>query len=335
MKPLLLSDIPIEETRPPEPEGPPLSWAFSADRNQKAAWRNFWLAEPVMGGLNYVTHHALRLLSVSGCSRFGAVLAPFARARFAKSNFARRIEKNLRTLCPDRATSDEAMTALLTSWWDNIGRVFAEFSVTNRHFKAGLVEVSGKEHFDAIRSRGQRVIFVSVHVGHWEAQMFALAEAMGTVLTGPFQPEPSRFTNRLVYQLRKRREQFFFPPGRKSAFRLNRLLQEREANALIYVDDVRDRQIYLPLFGRPAPDRGNAVAAIKLAMANDAALIPVYMVRSEGANYHLTLLPPIQPASGNGRAEDIRMTIEAINGALEPVVLEHIDQWYMLAELRL
>ncbi|WP_319414379.1 lysophospholipid acyltransferase family protein [uncultured Cohaesibacter sp.] len=334
MKSKLLCGIPFEETRSPEPAGPPLAWAFSADRQEKKAWRQFWLQDPIMGGLNYVTHHALRLLPVSGCSRFGAMLAPFARKRFSRSNFSIRIGNNMATLAPNAASSEQGTDALVARWWENIGRVFAEFSVTDRHWDAGLVKISGQEHFHALQRRGKQVIFVSAHLGHWEAQMSILSKALGITLTGPFQPEPSRFTNRLVHNLRKRRRQFFFPPGQKSAIRLHRLLKSQSAHALIYVDDVRDGQIHLPLFERPVPDRGNAVAAIKLAKSTNSALLPVYIYRTSAANYQMTILPEIEIQQRENQDIAIKETIKQINDSLEPAVLEHIDQWYMLAELR-
>ena len=335
MKPLYLSDIPIEETKAPEQAPPPLAWALSADKTEKAAWLSFWLVHPIMGGLNYLTHHALRLLSISQCSRFGALIAPFAKARFSKSLFAKRIETNLKRLRPDLTASRSELDALLSRWWDNIGRVFAEFSIADRHWKSGLIEMSGEEHFHAIKATGQPVVFVSAHVGHWETQGATLAQALDTVMMGIFQPEPNRFTNRLIYNLRRKRGQYCFPPGQTTAFRLRKLLQNNEASPLFYVDEVRDRQIHLPLFGRPLPDRGNAVAATKLAMATGAAILPVFMLRTSGAHYHLHIKPPLEVAASNDRASDIEATIEAINNALEPVVLENIDQWYMLAELRL
>ena len=268
-----LHDIPFEETKSPEPEGPPLSWAFSADGKKRSDWRLFWLLEPIMGGLNYVTHHALRLLPLSACSRFGALLAPLAQARFAKAKFAQRLLKNIKLLRPDRTGSEQGVNELLSSWWTNTGRVFAEFSMTTRHYPDGKIELVGAEHFNTVQAQGKRVIFISVHVGHWEAQMSALRQSLNIEMAAPFQPEPSRFTNRLIHNLRKRRGQYVFPPGRKSGIRLHRLLAANEVCGLFYVDDVRENQIHLPLFGRPAPTKGNAVAAIKLAKATDAALI--------------------------------------------------------------
>ncbi|WP_319567969.1 lysophospholipid acyltransferase family protein [Cohaesibacter marisflavi] len=330
-----LHDIPFEETKSPEPEGPPLSWAFSADSKKRSDWRLFWLLEPTMGALNYFTHHALRPLPLSACSRFGALIAPLAQARFAKAKFAQRLLKNIRLLRPDRADSEQGANELLSGWWTNTGRVFAEFSKTSRHHPDGKIELVGAEHFHTVQAQGKRVIFLSVHVGHWEAQVSALHQTLDIEVTGPFQPEPSRFTNRLIHNLRKRRGQYLFPPGRKSGIRLHRILAANEACGLFYVDDVRENQIHLPLFGRPTPTKGNAVAAIKLAKATGATLIPVFMIRTQGANYQLTFLPPIEQANSGDRAADIETTIKRINGAIEPIILEHIDQWYMLAELRL
>nr|WP_319514081.1 lysophospholipid acyltransferase family protein [uncultured Cohaesibacter sp.] len=332
---MALHDIPFKETQSPEPEGPPLSWAVSVEGKKRSVWRQFWLIDPILGGLNYVTHHSLRLMSLSACSHFGALIAPLARARFANANFAQRLLKNVKLLRPDLAASEQGTNELLSNWWTNTGRVFAEFSKTSQHSQDGKIELVGAEHFHTVQAQGKQVIFLSVHVGHWEAQVSALHQTLGVEVTGPFQPEPSRFTNRLIHNLRKRRGQYLFPPGRKSGIRLHRILAANEACGIFYVDDVRDNQVHLPLFGRPAPTKGNAVAAIKLAKATNAELIPVFMIRTQGANYQLKFLPPINQANSGNRKADIETTIKRINSAIEPIILKHIDQWYMLADLRL
>nr|WP_321457770.1 lysophospholipid acyltransferase family protein [uncultured Cohaesibacter sp.] len=335
MKPLQLSDIPFEDTRSPEPEVPPLAWALSKDSKKKAAWRTFWLLHPLMGGMNYLTHHLLRLLPVSGCSHFGAMLAPFAKSRFSSSKFSQRLVNNLKILRPDVSGSETATDQLVSNWWENISRVFAEFSVVERYWRSGEVEISGEEQIKALQAAGQSVIFISVHLGHWEAQGAVLAEALGIEVIGSFEPEPNRFTNRLIYNLRKRRGQYVFPPGQKSVMRLHKLLHNGSTSALFYIDEVRERQIHFPLLGRKTPTRGNAVAAVKLALSSNAVLVPVYMARKGGAHYRINILPPIVPDRNEDREIGIKSSIEKINERIEPVVLENLDQWYMLAELRL
>ena len=59
------------------------------------------------------------------------------------------------------------------------------------------------------------------------------------------------------------------------------------------------------------------------------------MIRTQGANYQLKFLPPVEQANSGDREADIETTIKRINGMIEPIILEHLDQWYMLAELRL
>ena len=103
----------------------------------------------------------------------------------------------------------------------------------------------------------------------------------------------------------------------------------------IFIDEVRDRQIHLPLFGRPAPDKGNAVVAVKLANSSGGTLVPVYLKRTRGARFTLAVLPPIAKAENADKPYPVGATILRFNDIFEPLVLENIEHWYMLSELRL
>lgn len=333
---LALESVPFEETYPDEPPAPPLGDLVSRDAERKDAARRYWLRHPVEGTVNRIFHELLRFTPCDVTSGVGAALSPFAYRRYRDRKFARRIARNLKTLAPDLCDTEAHHEASLKTWWRNIGRTIAEFSSVNRLRPEGRITVEGEENLEAARAMGGPLIFVSMHLATWEAIFAAVQLDLAPPNIGPFQPEPNRFTNRIVYNSRKRRNQYLFPPGQRSAYRLHRLLAGGGAASMtIFIDEVRDNQVHLPLFGRKPPDKGNAVVAIKLANASGGTLVPVYMTREKGARFRLHILPPLPKRPALGTPYPLPGTILKFNEVFEPVVLENIRQWYMLAELRL
>lgn len=331
-----LESVPFEETYPGEPPAPPLGDLFSRDPERTNAAFRYWLRHPAEGTVNRVVHELLRLTPCEVTSGIGAVLSPLAYWRYKDRKFARRIADNLKTLTPSLCGTQVRHEASVKSWWRNIGRTVAEFSSVNRLWPEGRITIEGTENLEVARAMGGPLIFVSMHLATWEAIFAAVQQELAPPSIGPFQPEPNRFTNRIVYNSRKRRNQYLFPPGQRSAYRLHRLLTGGGAASMtIFIDEVRDNQIHLPLFGRTPPDKGNAVVAIKLANTSEGTLVPLYLTRENGARFRLHILPPIPKQPAPASSYPVASTILKFNHIFEPLVLENIRQWYMLAELRL
>lgn len=341
---LSLADISWEDTRAAEPEAPPLRNLLSADTELRTAAFKYWISETLQGRANMTLNRLLSLLPPSVASATGYRLSGLSMHRYRKRIFAGRIARNLRMLAPlSPHSTDEA--ALLRRWWGNTGRSVAEFSVANRIWPEGHVEVIGRETLEKAKATGKPLIFVSVHLASWEAQAAAMHQGLAGPTIGTFEPEGSRHSNRMIFRLRKERNHVLLPPGPKSGRQVHGLITSGACNATIFIDEVRDRQTHLPAFGRPLPDKGNAVMIAKLANASGALLVPIFMVRKDPAegkkspHFRLTILPPLEPQPGieKGRTVPypVAHTIRRIDALFEPIVLAHLDQWYMLQELRL
>ncbi|MCY0096370.1 lysophospholipid acyltransferase family protein [Hoeflea ulvae] len=333
---LTLAEVPFAETCPQEPAAPPFHdiWAKQSDR--RASARLYWLKQPVEGRVNQISHALFRLLPCDLGSDLACRLSRLAHWRYRNRIFAKRISSNLQRLAPERCGTPERHRAALLSWWSNIGRSIAEFSVVNQLWPKGRITVEGADNLAAARAQGGPLIFVSIHLSTWEAIFAAAQQGIAPPNIGPFQPEPSRFTNRIVHDSRRRRNQYIFPPGQRSAFRLQRLLAGGGAASMtIFIDEVRARQVHLPLFGRAPPDKGNAVVAIKLANSTGGTLVPVYLKRTSGARFTLCVLPPLARTEDAERSYPVDATIAQFNDIFEPLVIDNIEHWYMLGELRL
>ncbi|TYC65953.1 lysophospholipid acyltransferase family protein [Stappia sp. BW2] len=329
-----LEDIPFAETLADEPAAPRLRDVLSQDDAKREAARLHWLRHVKDGVLNSVFHHVLKVCPPTFVSGFGNLLVPMMRWSYRDKLFPQRISWNFETLTQGRWSDEADQAAALDRWWCNIGRTISEFCIVNRLWKTSQIEVEGLEHLKNAQSNGAPVIFTSMHLATWEALFVAIHEGLAGPSIGPFQPEPNRFKNRIVHAIRKERNQYLFPPGQRSAYRLHRLMTSGRYSMTIFVDEVRDKQVHLPCFGRPLPTKGNAVVAVKLANSCGGTIIPTYLTRLGPARFKMVLLPPLERQEGRD-SYDVRETVQSMNDVFEPVVLEHIEEWYMLSELRL
>jgi lauroyl/myristoyl acyltransferase len=334
--PLTLADIPFEETYPQEAEAPPFRDVWAKDQAKRSWAKLYWLKQPIEGRINQISHTLFRFLPCDFGSALAGQLSLLAYWRYKNRIFAKRISGNLQALAPERCDTPARHRAALLNWWSNIGRTMAEYSIVNALWPKGRITVEGVENLAAAHAQGGPLVLVSMHLSTWEATAAAAQQGIASPNIGPFQPEPSRFTNRIVYGSRKRRNHYMFPPGQRSAFKLQRLLAGGGAASVIFfLDDVRDFQIHLPLFGRSPPDKGNAVVAVKLANSTGGTLLPIYLKRTRGARFKLVILPPLAKVSDADKPYPVAATILKFNEIFEPLVIENVEHWYMLGELRL
>lgn len=333
-EPIRLEEVAFAETLAEEPAAPPLRDLAAGDPDRRRDAKLHWLRHSKDGIFNTVFHHVLKRCPCGFVSGFGHALASPMRWSYRDKIFPKRIARNFRALTPGRWLDKAEQDIGLDRWWCNIARTISEFCIVNKLWKKARISVEGIEHLEAARRNGGPLIFTSMHLATWEALFVAIHEGLAGPSIGPFQPEPNRFKNRLVHAIRKERNQYLFPPGQRSAYRLHRLMASGHHSMTIFIDEVRDKQVHLPCFGRPAPRKGNAVVAVKIANSSGGTLVPVYMARTGPARFKIVILPPIDRPSGND-PYDVADTVETLNEVFEPVVLANIEEWYMLSELRL
>jgi len=329
-----LEDIPFDETLAEEPPAPPLRDLVSRAPDDRHAARIYWLRHPKDGVLNTIFHQLLKHFPSGFVSGFGEFLVPLMRWSYRDKVFPKRIRRNLTALTAGRRQDQSAEKAALDRWWCNIGRTISEFCIVNRLWKNSRITLEGAEHLQAALDSGGPVIFTSMHLATWEALFVAIHDGLAGPSIGPFQPETNRFKNRIVHAIRRQRNQYLFPPGQRSAYRLHRLMASDRYSMTIFIDEVRDKQVHLPCFGRQLPEKGNAVVAVKIANSSGGTLLPVYMTRTGPARFKLVFCPPLErPAVG--APYPVAETVAAFNEVFEPIVLRNIEEWYMLGELRL
>lgn len=312
------------------------------DVDERRRLYRYWVRDPLAGARVFVGYTALRLLPTAIVSSIGSRLGGLAPKLYPRADERARL--TLRALRPDLAADATALDAAMTRYWDSMGRVYTEFSVEDRLWDEGRVKVEGAEHLAETRERGCSAIIAGIHLGNWEVLPISLGYLVDRFVQ-IYQPLRNRFETRLALKSRMRCKARieaarpgaycrFLPPSPSMPAKLIRALKAGES-FMMFVDEHIDGRVQAPAFGRPRTIDGNLARVVRLSRMSGAALIPAYVTRERGARFTVHYLPPLSMRLSDDREADIAGNVAALNDLFEDVVRRHVDQWYMLMDLRL
>jgi Kdo2-lipid IVA lauroyltransferase/acyltransferase len=314
-----------------EPAPPPLRWLFG-DAGQRRLARRYWLRDPWVGAAELALHYSMRAMPIDMCSASGAAITTFTRRLYPESEArARKVWAALRPEEADARSVDAAIDRL----WRNVGRTMHEYSVIDRLWAAGRIEVAGIEHLHEARDQGKPILVAPVHLGNWEI-VLVTGIACGHCGSGIYEPPQNRFEHRIANRVRARYGARFVAAGPHSAREAVRELRSRRGPFIVYVDEFIRGRVQAPSFGRPLRMDANIAYAVRLAALTGAALIPAYCLRiDDSAQFKVQFLPPVPLAEGGDRAADIAENMKRLDAAIAPVIQAHLDQWYFALDFEL
>ena len=260
----------------------------------------------------------LRLLPFAFVSALGGRLLRLIGPLTSKHRIAR---TNLKIAFPD--APDKQIRRLLSAQWDNLGRTFAEFALTDRirAFEASSrVTVEGMEYF----TDNVPAIFVGGHFANWEF--------LGTVLTQA--PEPVRITYRKINnplidrRVREQREAYgtkFLV--QKSTHRGGRELFEalRGGESIAIMNDQKfNTGLSIPFFGVEAM---TAQGAVRLALKTRRPLVPMTVTRDK-ARFHVKISPPLDWPKTGDRATAVEAGMRLVTQYIEDRIRDNPQQWF-------
>lgn len=234
---------------------------------------------------------------------------------------------NLRLAFPEK--TDEERAVLLRECFDSLGRelgLFSQMASRSREELKQLIEVQGWENLDKARAeRGDRLIYVTGHLGAWEMTSFGIS-----LLGYPFTFLVRRLDNPKVEQLVDEVRTKF---GNQTIDKLSaarsmlKLLRngEQALGLLPDLNTLDDEAIFVDFFGVPA---ATTFVIAKLAVRTNTPLVPFFAPWSkEKGKYLLIAEPPIFPeCTGDEEADVRRVTIE-ITRRLENQIRQFPGQW--------
>lgn len=306
------------------PKAPPLSGLFAGPK-ARARLRKYWVTDNIGNAADIFVHFALKALPIDVASDFGAWLGRVVMPRFY-SVAARRAKATIAKLRPDLTPAEQH--ALYVRNCENQGRLMTEFSVVNRIARSkGRLTLHGGEHLRAARAKGPMVL-VGMHLGNWELGP-SILQGHGAQVYANYVPPKQRGRAWVANRVRTRAGLKFLPPGIGGLKDTYGVLR-RGGVVSFFCDEGFQGVIRAPLFGRPPNLDCNMVAAIKLARATKASLCPWYTIRTHKARFDCVALPavvlPPEGKPGERLAEDVLL----VNSVIEPIVRQHLEQWYFL-----
>ncbi|WP_117194133.1 lysophospholipid acyltransferase family protein [Rhizobium terrae] len=306
------------------PEAPPLSHLFG-NGDQRRQFRRYWVTGTLVNALDLAVHFGLKLFTMDACSNFGARIGTFSIPRYHRVA-ARRGRDTLARLVPEK--SQEEREAILRKNWEAQGRIMTEFSVVNRLL--GDLDRITLHNFERLVDsvRQGPTIIVGMHLGNWEIGPTIL-HAEGIRPYANYTPPKGRAKAWISARVRQKGGLNFLPPGTQGVRPSVKVLKEGGVISM-FCDEGVSGKIRGPLFGRKPHLEGNLAVAVRLARMTGARIAPWYNIRTEGFRFDAFFLPavvlPPEDKPGARLAEDILL----LNSVIEPVILEHLDQWYFL-----
>jgi len=260
----------------------------------------------------------LRLLPFRFVSWLGGAILRLIGPMTSKQKIA---ETNMRIAFPD--ASDTERQQYLRDQWDNTGRTFAEFALTDRiraFENDAKVTVEGLDHF----LKNAPGILISGHFANWEVMATVLTQS-----TKPVRVTYRKINNPLIDQrVRAQREaygtQFLV---QKSTHRGGRELFEalRNGQSIAIMNDQKfNTGLKLPFFG---VDAMTAQGAVRLSLKTNRPILPMCVVRT-GARFHVTFYPPLHWEKIGRRDIDVETGVRAVTAFIEDRIRENPPQWF-------
>ncbi len=261
-------------------------------------------------------------LPVDTASAIGGALGRAVGPRLPLSNRAR---ASLRRVFPWWTPAERER--VVRGMWDNLGRAAGEFP----HVPALVagdgtrVTVSGTEHLAALRDDGAPGILFTAHIGNWEVGACAAAHH-GLPLHVVYRAANNPRTDALINANRHGYARTLIPKGRSGARAMADALR-RGGHLGVLVDQKMNDGIAVPFLGRAAMT-GPAVAAF--ARHHGCPLVPLRVIRTHGAHFHVAVEPPVPVAHTEDRERDLHTTMARVNAVIGRWITEHPEQWLWL-----
>ncbi|MGH6805974.1 MAG: lipid A biosynthesis lauroyl acyltransferase [Ensifer adhaerens] len=283
------------------------------------------LVAAVMIGLIRALFGFLRLLGPERASDLGgwllrsvSPLIPVNRVALA----------NIRAAFPEK---DEAeVRAIARGAWENLGRTAAEYAHLKTLFDydddnrdaPSRVEVSGIEHFVALKDDEKPGLIFSAHLANWELPAICAA-AYKLDTTAVFRAPNDPAIANVVHEIRSGAMGGLAAAKQGAAFAMQGVL-EKGGHLGMLIDQHFTRGVVIPFLGRPALT--NPILG-KFARRFDCPVHGVRVIRLPGQRFRLELTPPLDLPRDETGEIDVTGAMAMMTAVVEGWVREHPEQW--------
>ncbi len=230
---------------------------------------------------------------------------------------------NLRLAFPELDVA--ARARLLREQWDNLGRSFFEFPLTDRLTPAGgRVEVVDMWRLQALADAGEAAVLISGHFANYEVMAGVIA-ASGLDCRVTYRAANNPYVDRRIIATRARYGVRLFAPkgGEGSRDLLKSLLGGQSVSFLN--DQKFNGGTAAPFFGRFVHTAG---APTRLALRFGGALQPMSVQRLPRARFRVVIHEPIRLEDTGDRERDVEAGVRQVNAFVEARVRERPGEWF-------
>lgn len=262
-----------------------------------------------------IAYLLFRALPLSSASAFGGKVAQYIGPKTKVHQVAWR---NLSDAMPELTTEEK--NAVTARMWDNLGRVFCEYPhLAHPAMRRCIRNISGLEYVETARSSGRPVLLISGHLGNWEL-LPVVADMQGMTLHLLYRPANNPVVDRLVAFIRRPYSRGLYAKGMASARGITRAMRRSEPVAML-VDQKTNDGIAVPLFGR---DAMTTDAVAHFVQRYNALILPVCCRRTTGAQFDITIEPPMSFA----HPDDRLAVMTEVNTLIERWIRDDPAQWF-------
>lgn len=235
---------------------------------------------------------------------------------------------NIRAAFPEK---DEAeIRRIARGAWDNLGRTAAEYAHLGTLFDwddrnpdaPSRVEVSGIDHFIALRDDARPGLIFSTHLANWELPAIC-AQVYGLDTTAVFRAPNDPAIASVVHEIRSGAMGGLAAAKQGAAFAMQNVL-ERGGHLGMLIDQHFTRGVVVPFMGRPALT--NPIMG-KFARRFECPVHGVRVIRLPGHRFRLELTPPLDLPRDAGGEIDVAGAMAMMTAVVEGWVREHPEQW--------
>jgi len=274
---------------------------------------------------------AMRYLPVSWTSGIGAKLGELT-VRKAERNdepWVKRFYENVERLCGARALSDQK--ALLLAYGQQVGRLYAEYTILQKIDRQGLIEVIGEEN---LRNTTKPVLFTSPHLANWEVVFKVLSdqEQPACVL---YEPRETGARMKIANQARLDWGDNISLASTSEPMVMRKLdtLLKQKTNLYILADEEKAGFVSAPSLGRDIPYSGNRWMLSRLAAKHGVDVVPLYVERIASTRFKVHVDERISPDPGLDRTQRAKRIADRIDQKFEAWVKLRPEHWYWLPYL--
>ena len=254
----------------------------------------------------------LKLSSYLGGKVF-QIIGPF----FRPKNL---IHQNIRKVFPN--IDEKKMNKIVSSMWDNYGRVFAEYVFIRKFRITSLnsnIIIEGIEILDEIKKNNQKVIFISGHFSNFELMAMQL-EKTGIKIAAIYRPLNNIFLNKIMERIRKKyicKNQI-----KKGIGGLRDLLKfnKEGCSTALMIDQRVSEGSKLDFFNEKA---FTTTIPAQLVKKFNIPVVPIFIERFDGIKFKMKIHKPIYFQDNNS----IDNITGQLNKVLERMILDNPNYW--------